>query len=156
MKARLPRELEQLIQCTTHTIQQIAEMTGVDLQLLEDAYETSYSCGYRVGRELRCIRHVESRKLRHGSRYVRADGYVRVLRPDWFTGAKSGNYVSEHQVVMCEALGLTGIPKGMVVHHIDQNRANNSVANLQLMTNSAHTELHQALRKVTNLDVQPR
>jgi hypothetical protein len=35
------------------------------------------------------------------------------------------------------------LPSGYVVHHIDGNRANNSLGNLQAMSNSAHSGLHR-------------
>jgi HNH endonuclease. len=154
MEACLPRKLRQLIQCTDYTLCQIAEMTGVDYQLLRNAYELHYSQSYRAGRELRCNKQMKSRRSYKESRHVRPSGYVEVRKPDWFTGRTSRDFVPEHQVVMCEALSLTEIPKGMVVHHIDQNKENNSVDNLQLMTNAAHSKLHWALRKASYGEVQ--
>lgn len=140
----LPLKLRQLIQSTNHTLAQIAEMTGVDLQLLEEGYELHYPQEYRCAREQRCNPIAVStvkRKKRANS------GYVFVRRPDWFTGAKSSKFIPEHIVVVCKALGFTELPKGMVVHHIDHDKGNNSLANLQLMTNTAHSKLHWALRK---------
>jgi hypothetical protein len=69
------------------------------------------------------------------------DGYVLVLRPTWFTG-RTSRYVYKHSVVMCELLGLQGLPEGMHVHHIDGDKANNSAENLALVTASGHRRLH--------------
>lgn len=35
-----------------------------------------------------------------------------------------------------------GIPEGYVVHHIDEDRTNNILENLEIMTRSEHTRLH--------------
>lgn len=37
------------------------------------------------------------------------------------------------------------IPKGYEVHHIDRNRANNDIDNLQLLTREEHKKLHAGL-----------
>lgn len=47
-----------------------------------------------------------------------------------------------HSVVMMEALGVTELPKGMVVHHIDGDRKNNNINNLALVTDSGHKMIH--------------
>ena len=81
-------------------------------------------------------------------------GYLMVKKPEWYTGRKGSDYVFQHSVVMCEALGLTEIPKGFVVHHIDRNTKNNHISNLALMELTAHTRLHQIeskMRKVQRL-----
>ena len=74
-------------------------------------------------------------------------GYLMILKPEWYTGRKGSKHVFYHHVVMCEYLGITEIPEGFVVHHIDQDPKNNDINNLQLMTMQAHTKLHQQLRK---------
>lgn len=79
-------------------------------------------------------------------------GYLMCLKPEWYTGRVGCTHVFVHTVVMCEALGLTELPKGFVVHHINNNPHDNSIDNLALMTNSAHSKLHtyqrSLLRKV--------
>ena len=37
------------------------------------------------------------------------------------------------------------IPKGYDIHHIDRNRANNDISNLQLLTRAEHKQLHAKL-----------
>ena len=71
------------------------------------------------------------------------NGYLMVLKPDWYTGRKGSRHVFLHSVVMCEHLGITEIPKGFTVHHIDFDKHNNDISNLALMTLSAHSKLHQ-------------
>lgn len=76
-------------------------------------------------------------------------GYLITLKPDWYTGRKGSKHVFVHHVVMCELLGLTELPAGFVVHHIDHNPLNNKPSNLALMTKEAHSHLHQLERATT-------
>ena len=69
-------------------------------------------------------------------------GYTIRLRPNWFTGYPSQKHVPVHQIVICEALGMTEIPEGWVVHHVDMDPSNNDLSNLALLTASAHQRLH--------------
>ena len=75
-------------------------------------------------------------------------GYLMCLKPDWYTGRVGCTHVFVHTVVMCEALGLTELPKGYVVHHINNNPLDNSIDNLALMTNSAHSKIHTYQRSL--------
>lgn len=76
------------------------------------------------------------------------NGYDMIKKPDWYTGRKGSDYVFLHSVVMCEALGLTELPKGFVVHHIDGNKKNNDIDNLALITNPGHSKLHSLIRNL--------
>ena len=53
-------------------------------------------------------------------------------------------YFLEHRLVMEKALGLEpgGLPQIFEVHHIDENKQNNVLDNLALVTPSGHRELH--------------
>lgn len=83
-------------------------------------------------------------KLHHNFTPVVSDakGYLMVLKPDWYTGRKGSKHVFQHHVVVCENLGITAIPKGWCVHHVDHNPHNNTFDNLVLCTMSDHTRLH--------------
>lgn len=77
-----------------------------------------------------------------------ADGYVRVLPPDTYTGKRvhGGRYVAEHRLVAEQMLGRS-LVEGEVVHHINHNRADNRPENLQVLPSaSAHRRLHVAER----------
>lgn len=76
-------------------------------------------------------------------------GYLMRLKPHWYTGRKGCKHVFVHHIVICESLGLTEIPKGFCVHHIDGNKTNNELSNLALMTTVAHMRLHQLERATT-------
>lgn len=71
-------------------------------------------------------------------------GYILVLKPDWFTGRKGTKYAFQHHVVFCKAVGLTEIPEGFAIHHIDEDPTNNRVDNLALVTSGGHRRLHNA------------
>ena len=75
-------------------------------------------------------------------------GYLMVKKPEWYTGRKGSDYVFQHSVVMCQALGITEIPKGFVVHHIDHNPLNNDINNLALVQMGAHARLHRIEEKM--------
>ncbi len=76
------------------------------------------------------------------SRVADGRGYWMVLKPDWYTGRAKSKHVFEHSVIMCQAIGLTEIPKGFLVHHVDGNTNNNDINNLALMKIGAHQRLH--------------
>jgi len=70
-------------------------------------------------------------------------GYNTVEAPSWWKGSLTDGFRAyEHHIVCCEALGLTSMPSGHVVHHIDHNKLNNSIENLQMMTRSKHMSYH--------------
>lgn len=78
------------------------------------------------------------------------NGYIMILKPEWYTGRRGSKHVFQHTVVMCEHLGLTELPAGFVVHHIDEVKTNNDISNLALLTVAAHARLH-ALERATTI-----
>jgi len=78
---------------------------------------------------------MRSKKLRNG--YINKDGYkvIRFL----------GNHYLEHRYIWEKHKGY--IPKGYTIHHIDGNKLNNKIENLQLWTNKDHVNLHWKKRK---------
>jgi len=64
----------------------------------------------------------------------------------WYKRTESGHYRGYHgkyihQVVWEHFNGE--IPKGYVIHHIDGDKSNNEISNLQIMTQHEHMELHR-------------
>lgn len=85
------------------------------------------------------------------------NGYLMVKKPEWYTGRAGSDYVFYHSVVMCEYLGLTELPRGFVIHHIDGDKRNNDISNLALVSLSGHGKIHSLYRnlcKVQRLSVQ--
>lgn len=75
-------------------------------------------------------------------------GYLMIRKPDWYEGRKGASYVFVHTLVMCEALGLSKLPHGFTIHHIDGDKHNNDIDNLALITNSGHSKLHGIQRRL--------
>jgi len=79
-------------------------------------------------------------------------GYVLCLKPSWYTGRVRTRHIFKHHKVMCQHLGITEIPIGMCVHHIDEDKTNNDLSNLAYMTTSAHARLHMNMHKGVTLN----
>ena len=62
--------------------------------------------------------------------------------------ADKNGYVLEHRFIMCEYLGRILRPDE-VVHHKNKIKTDNRIENLEIMTNSEHTRLHNIGRKVS-------
>ena len=76
-------------------------------------------------------------------------GYVSVPKPSWFTGRKNSDYVYLHHLVFCEKAGLTEVPRGYHVHHIDGNARDNSPNNLALVNMSGRHKLNRFLGRLS-------
>ena len=73
-------------------------------------------------------------------RYVSHRGYVLCRRPN-HPRANSRGYVPEHTLVMEASIGRF-LKEDEVVHHINRDRGDNRLENLQLMTKTAHCQMH--------------
>lgn len=74
------------------------------------------------------------------------NGYSLVFNDGWIEEKSYDGYVFEHQLVMLKALNLHRMPNKGIIHHINHNRKDNSINNLALMTNGAHSRLHSLER----------
>lgn len=75
-----------------------------------------------------------------GGRKITSKGYVLVLDKNNPDSAKSG-YIMEHRKVMSEHLGRR-LKKDEAVHHINGNKSDNRIENLELTNWSEHTIHH--------------
>lgn len=74
------------------------------------------------------------------------EGYVLVHCPKypkakWSNGGKKGGYVLEHRLVMANAIKRP-LTKEEHVHHINGDKSDNRVENLEIMSNSEHKKRH--------------
>lgn len=72
-------------------------------------------------------------------------GYFLSSRP-----IKYGKRIRLHVYVWCKYNG--DVPKGYSIHHKDEDKYNNDISNLQLMSNSEHTALHAQESVLKNYD----
>ena len=76
----------------------------------------------------------------NGGQWIDADGYVMIYSPD-HPFRTYGCYVREHRLVMEASLRRYLGPKE-VVHHVDGNKKNNAIENLQLFqSNGEHLKM---------------
>ena len=96
-------------------------------------------------------------KLHHRYRDRISDhnGYVRIHAPEWYTGPQSLNYVREHIAVYCATAGITELPTGMEVHHLDLNKQNNDPDNLIMLSKRDHALLHGHINRTSSAETIP-
>lgn len=70
-------------------------------------------------------------------------GYVEIFSPE-HPFRNNHNRVKEHRLVMEKHLGRY-LEKGEDVHHINENKQDNRIENLELLTHSEHTSMHNPI-----------
>jgi hypothetical protein len=91
------------------------------------------------------IKNSRNGKYWKGGRFTDPLGYVRILMPKHPRAWKSG-YIHEHILIMEKILGRP-ILSTEHIHHIDDNRSNNSPGNLMLFrTKGMHKSYHERLK----------
>jgi hypothetical protein len=89
---------------------------------------------------------------RIGERWVDSSGYViiRLASNSPYRGARPGqnySYIREHVKVMQDHVGRK-LTKTEVVHHIDGDKTNNSIENLDLCTKRQHNKCHATSEEI--------
>lgn len=73
-------------------------------------------------------------------RYVTRAGYIFIKRPD-HPNANARGYVREHVFVMSESISRP-LRSGEIVHHVNGDKSDNRIENLELMERGAHHSHH--------------
>ena len=106
------------------------------------AKKTRSEHGRVKGNPIRFINGHNGRKYSFGMRM--AGGYIKIHYPNHNRADRDG-YVMEHILVIENAFGRLLRPDE-TIHHIDENRSNNSIGNLLVFkTNSMHLYYHRRL-----------
>lgn len=143
----------------TH-IQDIVKESKLENFIVQDIINRNFTQKFRDDRTHRL--YSKSNSGKHNKMYMKTgknhpnykglvddgNGYLMIKKPDWYTGRAGSNYVFYHTVVMCQALRVTELPKGFVVHHIDGNKHNNNLNNLALMNMGGHTRCHHIINNL--------
>ena len=101
-----------------------------------------------------CAHHMTSKETNEPYEYIDKDGYVWVINDefrhyseyrDYLKCKEQNNFfrrgIAKHRLVMMKHLGRE-LKENEIVHHIDHNKCNNDISNLQIMTPSEHAKLH--------------
>jgi hypothetical protein len=152
-------EIEKLFRTTTMSMQEMADYLGTTHNIVWYSISRMFSKEERDKRKklIYALSKLGNKnpmygkkgRAHHGFVGDTGDGYgyILCLKPLWYTGRKKSRHIFKHHLVVCEYLGLTEIPTGWCVHHKDEDKTNNEISNLQLMTISDHMKLHANLRK---------
>jgi len=90
----------------------------------------------------------------HKGYIITHNGYIMVQCPE-HPHADSKGYVRKHRLVMEERLGRILDPRELI-HHINGDKADNRIENLEIMPLSAHTAKHHIGKKGRGPDKKPR
>lgn len=151
-------DIKYLYETTELTMQQIATKLGLPYKRVFNYVKSNYSTAHRKARKSVCYRNSKmgSSNPSYGlsgensRKYIGdvsdAKGYLMRIKPEWYTGRVGSKHVFVHHIVVCENMGLTAIPRGWCVHHVDMNPLNNEFDNLVLMTLGDHMSIHAVIR----------
>lgn len=150
-------EIRRLYETTELTLQGIADHLQVPYVRVFKFVKANYTREYRTARKRVSYRNSKTGELNpmtgkygaqhHGYVGVVSDskGYLLVLKPSWYTGRAGSKHVFMHHAVVCAALGITAVPRGFHVHHVDRDPYNNAFDNLVLLTAGGHLRLHNTV-----------
>lgn len=128
MKPRLIKLLDQ-----GYSTKDIAESLGVS-----DVTVRNYA--KKVGKKLNDTYH---------KGYIITHGGYKMLKDDFHPYKDSRGYVREHRLVVEKEIGCYLEPD-KIVHHINEDRLDNRIENLQVVTHKEHNHIHKPVLKRWN------
>jgi transposase len=103
--------------------------------------EIAEEVGVSVSLVNRYLKELGVKPVRYHKGFTETDsGYILCRCPD-HPNADSKGYVREHVLVVTKVLGRP-LKDNEVVHHKDEDKANNLLSNLQVMDSAEHKSLH--------------
>ena len=70
-----------------------------------------------------------------------SSGYFYLYKPEHPNAMHGSRYISEHRFNMEQKIGRL-LTKDEIVHHINENKIDNRIENLQILTRSEHNKYH--------------
>lgn len=133
------KEIGTKVGLTAGAVYSLLKHRGVKLRTVKESLRLRYPNGRRGPRS----GNWKGGRRKHGS------GYIQIFKPDHPNVGNSG-YIMEHRLVMEEHLGRY-IKPTEYVHHINGEKSDNRLENLELMPHrAAHVRTH--FRAVAELD----
>lgn len=147
--------LENNLYCSGMSIPEVSQATGVPKSTLRFRFKKAgilrgraegvrnAGARGRMSRNLGCKRTFTPEWCRNISRAKKGKGSGVTVKSSGYVAITMGEHKhrSQHVVLMEQAIGRR-LADDECVHHIDHDKHNNSLDNLQLMTKSEHARLH--------------
>ncbi len=112
-------------------------------------YKKAYTLGLRKDTAISYLNRSIARKGKIKKTVtIGAKGYKKVYMPEHPRADRRGR-VLEHIVVWERGNGKT-VPEGCCVHHINEDKGDNRLENLRLMTKTEHITFHNTRRKISD------
>ena len=89
--------------------------------------------------------HLKENNLRwKGGKFINNQGYI-FVKTNNFQRTTRG-YERQHRIVVENQLGIE-LTKDQIIHHINGNKIDNRIENLQITTKTEHPKIHKKIRE---------